>query len=136
MLSMLLVKRPRGKRPVEVPKKAKRTQCTWHHLILPLKEKNIIVFTDVEIPNEEVSNPIDVESGETLFILDPQGCYDHEDIKVNPKHPRAQFYQLLMDSYEQYPSGDHFKQTIIDPYLDAPSDDEQDLSNEEMGCSP
>ena len=35
MLSMLLVKKPRGRKPVEVPKKAKRTQCMQHHLILP-----------------------------------------------------------------------------------------------------
>ena len=53
-----------------------------------LKGKNVIVFADVEIPNKEVSNPIDAESGETLFIPDPQG-YNHDDVKVNPKHPRA-----------------------------------------------
>ena len=40
-----------------------------------------------------------------------------------------------MDSYAQDQSGDHFKQTIINPYLDAPSDGEQDLSDEEMGRS-
>ena len=34
MLSMLLTKRPRG-RPIKVLKKAQRTQCMWHHLILP-----------------------------------------------------------------------------------------------------
>ena len=82
-----------------------------------------------------VSNPIDIESGETLFIPDPKDCYNHEDVKVNPNHPRAWFYQLLMDSYEQDQSGKHFKR-IIDPNLDAPSDGEQDLSDEEMGCSP
>ena len=39
-----------------------------------------------------------------------------------------------MDSYAQDWSGEHFKQTIIDLYLDAPSDGEQDLSDdEEMG---
>ena len=81
-----------------------------------------------------MSNPIDAESGETLFIPDPQG-YDHDDIKVNPKHPRARFYQLLMDCYKQDPSGESFKQ-IINLYLDAPSDGEQDASNEEMGRSP
>ena len=47
-----------------------------------LKGKNIIIFADVKISNE-VGNPIDVKSGETLFILDPQGNYDHEDIQVN-----------------------------------------------------
>ena len=57
-------------------------------------------------------------------------------MKVNPKHPRARFYQLLMDSYAQDQSGKHFKWTIIDLYLDAPSDGEQDLSDEEMGRSP
>ena len=69
-----------------------------------LKGKNVIVFADAK---EKVSNPIDVESGETLFIPDPQG-YDHDDIKVNPKHPRAQVYQLLMDCYKQDPSGETF----------------------------
>ena len=72
---------------------------------------------------------------ETLFIPNPQGNYNHEDIKVNPRHPRAQFYQLLMDSYAQDQSEEHFKQTIIDPYLNAPSNGEQDLSDEEMGHS-
>ena len=99
-----------------------------------LKGKNIIIFADAKIP-DEVNNPIDVESGESLFLPDPQGNYDHEDVKVNPKHPRAWFYQLLMDSYAQDQSGDHFKQTVINPYLDAPSDGEQDLSDEEMGRS-
>ena len=41
-----------------------------------------------------------------------------------------------MDSYAQDQSGEHFKQTVLDPYLDAPSNREQDLSDEEMGCSP
>ena len=101
-----------------------------------LKRKNIVVFGDDKIPKEDmVSNPIDAESRETLFIPDPQDCYNHNDVKVNPKHPRAQFYQLLMDCYEQDPSGESFKR-IIDPYLNAPSNEEQDSSNEEMGCSP
>ena len=65
-----------------------------------LKGKNVIIFTDAEIFNE-VGNPVYVESGETLFIPDPQGNYDHEDVQVNPRHPRARFYQLLMDSYAQ-----------------------------------
>ena len=99
-----------------------------------LKGKNIIIFSDAEIPNE-VGNPIDIESGESLFLPDPQGNYNHEDIKVNPKHPRAWFYQWLMDSYAQDRSGEHFKWTIIDLYLNAPSDGEQDLSDEEMGHS-
>ena len=91
-----------------------------------LKGKNIVIFADNEIP---VSNPIDAESGETLFIPNPQG-YNHNNIKVNPKHPRALFYQLLMECYKQDPSGKHFKQ-IIDLYLDAPSNGEQDSSSEE-----
>ena len=98
-----------------------------------LKGKNVSVFADVEIPNKEVSNPIDAESGETLFIPDPQG-YDHDDVQVNPKHPRALIYQLLMVCYKQDPSGKTFKR-IIDLYLDAPSNGEQDSSDEEMGCS-
>ena len=53
-----------------------------------IKGKNIIVLTDAEIPKEEVINPIDAESRETLFIPGPQG-YDHDNIMVNPKHPRA-----------------------------------------------
>ena len=69
-----------------------------------------------------------------LFIPNPLG-YNHNNVKVNPKHPRALFYQLLMDCYNQDPSGKHFK-WIIDLYLDAPSDGEQDSSSdEEMGCS-
>ena len=116
-------------------KKGKKDSVHMAPLDPSPKGKNVIVFADVKIP-DEVSNPIDVKSGETLFIPNPQGNYDHEDIKVNPRHPRAWFYQLLMDSDEQDRSGDHFKQTIIDPYLDAPSDGEQDLSDEEMGRSP
>ena len=99
-----------------------------------LKGKNVIVFTDAKI-SDEVGNPIDVESGESLFVPDPQGNYNHKNIKANPRHPRARFYQLLMDSYEQDQSGEHFKRMVIDSYLDAPSDGEQDSSNEEMGCS-
>ena len=41
-----------------------------------LKGKNVIIFTDAE---ETVSNPIDDESGEILFIPDPQG-YNHDNI--------------------------------------------------------
>ena len=100
-----------------------------------LKGKNVMVFGNAEIPsNEIVSNPIDAESRETLFIPNPQG-YNHNNVKVNPKHPRAQFYQLLMEFYKQAPSGESFKKAF-DPYLDAPSNGEQDLSDEEMGFSP
>ena len=98
-----------------------------------LKGKNIIVFADAEIPNKEVSNPVDAESGETSFIPNLQG-YNHNNVQVNPKHPRALFYQLLMVCYKQDPSSETFKR-IINPYLDAPSDGEQDLSDEEMGRS-
>ena len=90
-----------------------------------LKGKNVIIFADAEISNE-VGNPIDVESRESLFIPDPQGNYNHEDVQVNLRHSRAQFYQLLMDSYAQDQSGKHFKRTVRNPYLDAPSDGEQD----------
>ena len=102
-------------------KKAKRKKTCWsakkgkkdlvHTAPLDpsLKGKNIMVFGDAEIPSGEiVSNPIDAESRETLFIPDPQG-YNHNDIKVNPKHPRARVYQLLMDCYKQDPSGKSFK---------------------------
>ena len=95
-----------------------------------------MVFDNDEIPKDKmVSNPIDAESKEILFIPDPQGCYNHDNVKVNPKHPRAQFYQLLMDVYKQDPSGESFKKAF-DLYLNAPSDGQQDLSDKEMGCSP
>ena len=81
-----------------------------------------------------VSNLIDAENRESLFIPNPQDCYNYDNIKVNPKHPRAQFYQLLMDCYKQDPSGESFKR-IIDLYLNAPSDSEQDLSDKEMDRS-
>ena len=96
--------------------KAKKDLVHLAPLNPSLKGKNIIIFTDAKIP-DEVSNPIDVESGETLFTPNPQGNYDHEDVKVNPRHPRARFYQLLMDSYAQDQSGEHFKRTIINPLL-------------------
>ena len=113
-------------------KKGKKDSVHTAPLDPSLKGKNVIIFTDAE---ENVSNPIDAESRETLFTPDPQG-YNHDDIQVNPNHPRAQFYQLLMDSYRQDPSGEHFKQ-IIDPYLNAPSDGEQDSSSEDKrGHSP
>ena len=94
-----------------------------------------MVFSNAEIPSDEiVSNPV-AESRETLFIPDPQG-YNHDDIKMNPKHPRAWYYQLLIHSLEQDPSGEHFRRTY-NPYLNAPSDGEQDSSSEEeKGCSP
>ena len=41
-----------------------------------------------------------------------------------------------MDSYAQDWSGEHFKWTVLNLYLDAPSDGEQDSSDEEMGRSP
>ena len=93
------------------------------------KGKNIIIFAN------DVSNPVDAESRETLFIPDPQG-YNHDNVRINPKHPRAPFYNLLMVHYKQEPGGESFKRAI-DPYLDAPSDGEQDSSDKkEMGCSP
>ena len=89
-----------------------------------LKGKNVMVFGNAEIPSDEiVGNPI-AENGETLFTPDPQG-YNHDNIKVNPKHPRAWFFQLLMDSLDQDPSGNHFRK-MINPYLNAPSNSEQD----------
>ena len=82
-----------------------------------------------------MSNPVDAESGETLFFPDPQG-YNHDNVRINPRHPRAPFYNLLMVHYKQDPSGESFKKAI-DLYLDAPSDGEQDSSDdEEMGHSP
>ena len=101
-----------------------------------LQGKNVMVFSDDKIPKDKiVSNPIDAKSRETLFIPDPQDCYNHDNVKVNPRHPRAQFYQLLMDFYEQDPSGKSFKKAF-DPYLNAPSNGEQDSSDKEMGRSP
>ena len=126
--------RQKAKRKTCQSKKAKKDSVHLAPFDPSLKGKNIIVFADTKIP-DEVGNPIDIESGESLFLPDPQGNYDHEDVQVNPRHPRACFYQLLMDSYAQDQSGEHFKQTIIDLYLDAPSDGEQDSSNEEMGRS-
>ena len=76
-------------------KKGKKDSVHVAPLDPSLKGKNIIIFADAE---EEVSNPIDAESGETLFIPNPQG-YNHNDVQVNPNHPRAQFYQLLMECY-------------------------------------
>ena len=115
-------------------KKAKKDLVHLAPLDPSLKGKNVIVFTNAKIP-DEVGNPIDIESGESLFLPNPQGNYDHEDVKVNPRHPRPQFYQLLMDSYAQDQSGKHFKRTIINLYLNAPSNGEQNLSDEEMGHS-
>ena len=120
------------KKTCQGAKKGKKDSVHAAPLDPSRKGKNVIVFTDAE---EKVSNPIDVESRETLFIPDPQG-YNHDKVKVNPNHSRAWFYQLLMDSYKQDPSGESFKQ-IIDLYLNAPSNGEQDSSSEdERGCSP
>ena len=93
------------------------------------KGKNIIIFTN------DVSNPVDAESRETLFIPNLQG-YNHDNVRINPRHPRAPFYDLLMVHYKQDPSGKSFKKAI-DPYLNAPSNGEQDSSDDkEMGRSP
>ena len=82
-----------------------------------------------------MSNPVDAESGETLFIPDLQG-YNHDNVRINPKHPRAPFYDLLMVHYKQDPSGESFKKAT-NPCLNAPSAGEQDWSdNKEMGRSP
>ena len=95
-----------------------------------------MIFGDDEITKEDrVSDPFDAKSKETLFIPNPQDCYNHNDMKVNPRHPRAWFYQLLMGFYEQDPSGKSFKKAF-NLYLDAPSDGEQDLSDKEMGRCP
>ena len=53
---------------------------------------------------------------------------------MNPAHPRACFYKLLIDSLDQDPSGESFR-AQFNPYLDAPSDSEQS-SKEEEGRSP
>ena len=98
------------------------------------KGKNVKVFDE-----KPVGNPI-AENGEMLFIPDPQE-YNHNDVKVNPKHPRAPYFWLLIDSLTQDPSGKHFRRTYgpeqptYDLYLNAPSDGEQDSSNKEMGRS-
>ena len=122
-------------------KKAKRKTCQGRKAkkdsvhLAPLdpsqKGKNVIIFAN------GVSNPVDAESRETLFIPNPQG-YNHDNIRINPKHPRAPFHNLLMVHYKQDPSGKSFKKAIgLDPYFDAPSDGEQDLSDdEEVGHSP
>ena len=88
-----------------------------------LKGKNIKVFED--------PNPI-AKNGAPLFI-NSVSRNGPVDIKVNPAHPRACFYKLLIDSLDQEPSGESF-QAQFDPYLDAPSDGEQ--SSEEEGRSP
>ena len=124
----------KAKRKTHQGKKAKKDSVHLAPLDPSLKGKNIIFFADVEIPNKEVSHPLDAESRETLFIPDLQG-YNHNNVQVNPKHPRALFYQLLMVCYKQDPSSKTFER-IIDLYLNAPSDGEQDSSDEEMGRSP
>ena len=130
-------------------KKAKRKKTCWGNKkgkkdlvhLAPLdpsqKGKNAKVFDE-----KPVSNPI-TENRETLFIPNLWG-YSHNDIKVNPKHHRALYFWLLIDSLTQDPSGKHFRRTYglekptYDPYFDAPSDGEQDLSSEdeEKGHSP
>ena len=57
-------------------KKGKKDSVHIAPLDPSLKGKNVTIFTDAE---ENVSNPIDAESRETLFIPDPQG-YNHDDI--------------------------------------------------------
>ena len=89
-----------------------------------LKGKNVKVFKDL--------NPI-AENGAPLFINSVPGN-GPVNIKVNPAHPRAHFYKLLIDSLDQDPSGESF-QAQFDPYLDAPSDGEQSSEKEE-GRSP
>ena len=89
-----------------------------------LKGKNVKVFED--------PNPI-AENGAPLFI-DLVPGNGPVDIKVNPAHPRARFYKLLIDSLDQDPSGESFW-AQFDPYLDAPSDGGES-SEEEEGWSP
>ena len=76
-------------------KKAKKDLVHLAPLDPSLKGKNVIVFADAEIPNKEVSNPIDAESGKTLFIPNLQG-YSHDNVRINPKHPRAWVYHGLL----------------------------------------
>ena len=72
-------------------RKGKKDSVHMAPLDPSLKGKNVVVFGNAKIPSDEiVSNPIDAESEETLFIPDPQG-YNHDNVKVNPKHPRASF---------------------------------------------
>ena len=80
-------------------KKGKKNSVHLAPLDSSLKGKNVIVLGDKKIPKENiVSNPVDAESRETLFIPNLQG-YNHNDVKVNPKHPKAQLYQLFIDCY-------------------------------------
>ena len=85
-----------------------------------LKGKNVNVF---ENPN------LIAENGAPLFIDSVSGN-GPVNIKVNPAHPRARFYKLLIDSLDQDPSGKSF-QAQFNPYLDAPSDGEQSSEEEE-----
>ena len=127
-------KKAKRKKTCQGAKKGKKDLVHLAPLDPSLKGKNVILLGDNKIPKEDiVSNPIDAESGETLFIPNLQG-YSHDDIQVNPKHPRALFYQLLMVCYKQDPSGKSFKR-IINLYLDAPMDGEQYSSDKEMGRS-
>ena len=78
----------KAKRKPRRSKKAKKDLVHMAPLDPSLKGKNVIVFADAEVLNKEVSNPIDAESGENLFIPDLQG-YNHDNVRINPKHPRA-----------------------------------------------
>ena len=64
-----------------------------------LKGKNVKVFEDLNLI---------AENGAPLFIDSVSGN-GPVDIKVNPAHPRARFYKLLIDSLDQDPSGESFR---------------------------
>ena len=83
-------KKAKRKKTHQGAKKGKKDLVHSAPLDPSQKGKNIKIF------NEEPGNPI-TKNKETLSIPDPQG-YSHDNVKVNPKHSRAPYFQLLIDS--------------------------------------
>ena len=72
------------KKTCQGAKKSKKDSVHVAPLDPSLKGKNVRIFQDNEIFKEDIiSNPIDVESRESLFIPDPWDCYNHDDVKVD-----------------------------------------------------
>ena len=113
MLSMLLTKKPGKGRPIQALKRLKRTLYTWHHLILPLRGKMWRWSSSMKICQK---NKLWIST--LIFTV-------------------TYIVVMIDESLTQDPSGEHLSK-MFDPYLNAPSDGEQDLSSEdeEKGCSP
>jgi hypothetical protein len=110
--------------------------------IFPEQARICQLYNNYELtaPKSDFSNPI-AENGETLFREPVQNHENPYNLnEVNPRHPRAPFYQWLIASLEQERQG-HIDLNgdnvgTYDPYLDDVSIGNDTDSEDEMKARP